>query len=414
MSSNIISQKELMERMVNEQEWVKTPWKFTTLMSELSLLQQRVILMVSEVLQKHIKMFYDLHLDHSNQAPKALFSDYTLQNELPICRIWLQDIGILPSNYDSARQTIEEINIQVEHPEFDEQGRETGRTLRTNVFSQFRFEETGDWYNYKSKNGISDSRKRRNAYLDVKINPDVALWAFDMSKGYVTHLKKIAIYSSKRSTPRIYLLLKRDLPKNVNQIDIRKTMFEIKDYAGIKYDAYPKFSKFRKKILDEVQEDLDRMAALDPQITDITFTYEPIYLGHRHKGDPDAILFHVKRTVLGVAYSVVVDHAKIPKENIQPDIFESPQEPGLEPNEVNVASDNVWEQLKDELNLCGADVWFGNYDKASHTVVYVFDRQQPTLGERLKSGGSDAPKFEAIVRQHFGQGVNIVLNRQGK
>lgn len=306
--------------MVEQRSWVKTPFQYTTLGAGLSLIQQQALLMVSEHLQTYIKRFFELKLDRAKDAPKSLFTEHVLREGIPPFRIWLQDLGVLPSNYDTARKAIDEINLQVEHQEMDADGRPTGRTIRTNVFSQFGFESSGDYYHYRDREGGEQAVERMNPYIDVKINPDVAMWAFDMSKGYVNHLKLIALYSTKRPTPRIYMLLMRAMTKNDHYKDLRIPLGELKEYLGIVpykdkrgnlVTPYPMFSNFRQKVLDAVRDDLDRMAAERPTPkTDITFTYEPVYPGHRRKGDPEAILFHIERTVLGDAYNIVVNHVK--------------------------------------------------------------------------------------------------------
>lgn len=324
-------QMAVMQQMVAQQSWVKTPWRYIAIArGDLSLVQQQALLMVSEHLQGYIKRFFDLGLDKAQGKPKSLFSEYLIREGIPPFRIYLQDIGIAPSHYGEARKVIEEINMQVEHPAFDEDGHPTGETKRTNVFSQFGFEETDGYYHYTGKDGKAGFTQMQQPWIDVKINPDVAEWAFDMSQGYVNHLKMIALYSTKRSTPRVYLLLMRALKKNDQRTDLRVPLTELKDFLGIRpykdkktgetVTPYPMFSNFRQKVLDAVRDDLCRMAREVPPQTDITFDYEPVYPGRRKKGDPEAILFHIERTVLGTAYSVVVNHARLP---LEPDMFDS-------------------------------------------------------------------------------------------
>lgn len=206
-TTNITIQQ--MRELVAQESWVKTPYRYTQLGAGLSLVQQQALLMVSDFLQSYIKEFYNLHLDKSKKRPKALFSEHVLQNGIPPFKIWLADLGVQPNNYKVVREAIEEINLKVEHPELDADGNPTGRTLLTNVFSQFGFEETGEYYRFgeEDEDGKKQAVKMKNPYIDVKINPDVAEWAFDMSQGYVNHLKKIASYSTKRPTPRLYLML---------------------------------------------------------------------------------------------------------------------------------------------------------------------------------------------------------------
>ena len=322
-----------MRELVAQESWVKTPYRYTQLGAGLSLVQQQALLMVSGFLQSYIKDFYNLHLDKSRKRPKALFSEHVLSQGIPPFKIWLADLGVQPNNYKSVREAIEEINLKVEHPELDKDGNPTGRTLLTNVFSQFGFEETGEYYHFgeEDEDGKKQAVKMKNPYIDVKINPDVAEWAFDMSQGYVNHLKKIASYSTKRPTPRLYLMLMNRTKKGEREVTILLT--ELKEYLGIvPYKdektgevvvPYPKFANFRQKVLEAVRLDLDRMSKTDPPTTDITFEYEPVYPGSRKKGDPEAIRFFVRRTVLGDAYNVVVNHkpSELVRKPIQQDMF---------------------------------------------------------------------------------------------
>lgn len=342
---------EQMRELVAQEKWVKTPYRYTQLGAGLSLIQQQALLMVSHYLQSYIKDFYNLHLDRSKRRPKALFSEHVLKNGIPPMKIYLADLGVLPSNYGAARQAIEQINLMVEHPELDDSGNETGRTLLTNVFSQFGFEETGEYYNFgeKDADGKRQSVRMKQPWIDVKINPDVAEWAFDMSQGYVNHLELIASYSTKRPTPRLYLMLMNRTKKGEKEVTILLT--DLKEYLGIMpykdertgemIVPYPKFANFRQKVLDAVQADLDRMAKENH--TDITFTYELIYPGTRRKGDPEAILFHVTRTVLGDAYNVVVNH--------------KPSELIRKPVQQELFADEVKPQVQDFVAGEGSDLW---------------------------------------------------------
>ena len=56
-------QMALAQQMVSQRAWVRTPWKYTTLGTGLSLVQQQALLMVSEHLQGYIHKFFDLKLD---------------------------------------------------------------------------------------------------------------------------------------------------------------------------------------------------------------------------------------------------------------------------------------------------------------------------------------------------------------
>jgi len=409
-----------MRELVAGESWVKTPYKYTQLGAGLSLIQQQALLMVSGHLQSYIKDFYNLHLDRSKKRPKALFSEHVLKNGIPPFKIWLADLGVQPNNYKEARRAIDEINLQVEHPELDDNGNPTGRTLLTNVFSQFGFEETGEYYHF-GEEGEKQAVAMKQPYIDVKINPDVAEWAFDMSQGYVNHLKLIASYSSKRPTPRLYLMLMNRTKKGEKEVTIPLT--ELKEYLGIvpykdektgeMVTPYPKFANFRQKVIEAVKNDLDRMAELEPPKTDITFTYDLIYPGTRKKGDPEAIRFFVSRTILGDAYNVVVNH--------------KPSELLKQPTQTEIFTDEylqTWKQCVEEL--CGMqgiepdiqqrfrDITFRSFNKDSCTLLL---RVANMLIYQWLESDNISKYFFSALKKHFGKHTKLqyeVLNMDKK
>ena len=409
-TTNITIQQ--MRELVAQESWVKTPYRYTELGAGLSLIQQQAMLMVSGHLQTYIKDFYNLHLDRSKNRPKALFSEHVLKNGIPPFKIWLADLGVQPNNYNAAREAIEEINLQVEHPELDENGHETGRTLLTNVFSQFGFEETGEYYHFGEENedGEKKAVKMKNPYIDVKINPDVALWAFDMSQGYVNHLKMIASYSSKRSTTRLYLMLMNRTKKGEKEVTI--PLMELKTYLGIvpykdektgeMVVPYPKFANFKQKVLEAVKQDLERMAALDPPKTDITFTYEPVYPGTRKKGDPEAIKFFVERTVLGDAYNVVVNHkpSELIKKPVQQEMFSDEYEQ-IWANCLDDICENVKdEQIREKFRL----IHFESFTKADGLLML----QIPDVAYHQWLESDKVLKFfYSFLSKHFGKDIKL-------
>lgn len=391
-----------MRELVEQRSWVKTPWKYTKMGAGLSLIQQQALLMVSEHLQTYIKNFYELKLDKAKDTPKSLFTEHVLKNGIPPFKIWLQDLGVRPENYKEARRAIDEINLQVEHPEFDANGHETGRTLLTNVFSQFGFDTTGDYYRFEDDEGKMKAVARQNPYIDVKINPDVAMWAFDMQQGYVNHLKLIALYSSKRPTPRIYLLLMRALKKDDETTTLRIPLGELKEYLGIvpymdpkkkeMVTPYPMFSNFKQKVLDAVRDDLLRMSKEDPPTTDIVFDYEPVYPGTRKKGDPEAIKFYIRRTKLGEAYNVVVNHKPLPK---QADMFvqDEAQLPYREAF-VQVIADITAKVQQEEIRRAFSSIVFENYDDKTNTLLLQ-------LPERKMYDWIEGDKIKPYFVQHL-------------
>lgn len=387
----------LMQQMVAQRSWVKTPWNYTKLSGGLSLIQQQALLMVSEHLQGYIRKFYELKLDKARNTPKSLFTEHVLREGIPPFRIYLQDLGIEPSNYGAARKAIDEINLQVEYTVTDEQGQPTDKTELANVFTTFGFEKTGDYYHYTNKEGKADYTKMQQPYIDVKINPDVAIWAFNMQDGYVNHLKMIAMYSTKRSTPRIYLMLMKRMRKEQTAADIRIPFGELKEYLGIAPNAYPMFRSFKQKVLDAVQQDLQRMAREVPPQTDITFTYEPCYPGRRKMGDPEAILFHVERTSLGMAYGIVVSKARLP---IEPDMFATdPQQQPYRDAFGRMMAELLAVAKTEQTREVFQSLRFEHYDEARHTVlVQLTDKRHYDFLE----SAAVQPHYLAALRRHFG------------
>jgi len=296
-----------------QEVWIKTPFSYIKLGPKLTLFQQDTMLMVSDHLQQYVKNFFDLNLNSTEAKPRALFTKYLLEHGIPPFRINLADMDIDPANYKVVRKAIEEMNLLVEHQEFDENGKPTGHTIFSPVFTKFRVPRTGDYYRKRDEQGeIIVESARHSGYIEVEINKDVAQYAFDMSQGYANHPKLIARYATKRSTPRLYFKL-QELMGRERHTRVRLTVQEIKNFLGFetfKDDAtgewvvpYQKFAHFKTKVLDAVKDDLDQMAR--DNHTDITFSYEPVYLNGRRRGDPDFIEFTIMSTDLGIGYSLL-------------------------------------------------------------------------------------------------------------
>lgn len=306
------NKQQLME-CARQEVWIKTPFSYIKLGPKLTLFQQDTMLMVSDHLQQYVKNFFDLNLNSTEAKPRALFTKYLLEHGIPPFRINLADMDIDPANYKVVRKAIEEMNLLVEHQELDENGKPTGHTIFSPVFTKFRIPRTGDYYRKRDEQGeIIVESARHSGYIEVEINKDVAQYAFDMSQGYANHPKLIARYATKRSTPRLYFKL-QELMGRERHTRVRLTVQEIKNFLGFetfKDDAtgewvvpYQKFAHFKTKVLDAVKDDLDQMAR--DNHTDITFTYEPVYLNGRRRGDPDFIEFTIMSTDLGIGYSLL-------------------------------------------------------------------------------------------------------------
>ena len=375
--------------MMDELMLIKTPNSYIKLGATRTLLQQDSLLMVSVHLQEYVKTFFELGLHHSGAPVRPLFTKYVLEHGIPPFKIYLADMGIKAQNYQTVREAIAEMNVVVEHAELDDQGRKTGGTIFSPVFKQFRVPE-------------------HYGYIEVEINNNVAQYAFDMAQGYISHPKMIARYATKRSTPPLYFKLLME-HRNVVRLSVPEVKKAIgmepfrDDKTGEWVVPYAKFAHFKKKVLDAVKRDLDQM--VQDGHADLTFTYEPIYLGDRRRGDPDYIEFLVKReggsapqAVEGNLFASVTDNT----------VADGPQM--LTKEQAQEAWQRCYADFKAQLGLSGADVWFDSYDNG--TVTFKFDKMMPDLKERLTTG-NDSDVFTTIVRQHFGEQCVIELKKSG-
>jgi hypothetical protein len=288
-----------------------------------------------------------------------------------------------------VREAIAEMNVVVEHAELDDEGRKTGGTIFSPVFKQFRVPE-------------------HYGYIEVEINNNVAQYAFDMAQGYISHPKLIARYATKRSTPPLYFKLLME-HRNVVRLSVPEVKKAIgmepfrDDKTGEWVVPYAKFAHFKTKVLDAVKRDLDQMVA--DGHADITFTYTPVYLGDRRRGDPDYIEFVVKRVggsapqpVEGDLFAAVPD--SVPSDSVARMTKEQAQE----------AWQRCYVDFKAQLGLSGADVWFMDYQDG--VVTFNYDHNEPELADRLTSG-ADSDVFTSIVKCHFGQEVSISFRKSG-
>ena len=285
--------------------WINTPWIYTNYGAEFSLLQQDIMLKVSEHLQGYLKVFFDEKRNESTERPKSLFSKYLLENGIPTIRIPLSELNIGKEHYAEIEkfeknekgeivskggqiEAIRTLGVRVKYKE-----KETGKE-RVKLINVFRSVDIP----------VGEGGIRKEGFIELNINHDVAAIAFDMSDGYTPHIKQIAQYSTKRTAPRIYLFLIREY--SLGHMKVKKTLMELKEYLGMVVKdeednilevKYPQWPKFKQRVLDPSQEDVDRMASRNE--SEITFTYKPIYRGSKVRGNPDFVEFTIERSALG-------------------------------------------------------------------------------------------------------------------
>lgn len=274
------------------QKWINTPFAFTRLSKNLSLLQQSVLVKVSEQLQPFIKEFFGSDLAKSRKVPKALFSEAVKNSGVTQIYISYAELGVPENNFFAVKQAMKEVlDVKVEGPKKNEDG-----TWGMHMYNVFLSGET--------------SIKNTGVVFGLNpqvIDPDKHLYvldyAFNMTEGYVSHPDNIALIGEVARMPMIYYILRDASGNNWKERKIRLTVSKIKKYLGmlefsgteLVKEAYPKFSQFKKNVLDNSIADINRLKQIGQ--LDVCVSYEPIYNGKRKIGNPAFIEFYVYDTL---------------------------------------------------------------------------------------------------------------------
>lgn len=274
------------------QKWINTPFAFTRLSKNLSLLQQAVLVKVSEQLQPFIKEFFGSDLAKSRKVPKSLFSEAVKNSGVTQIYISYAELGVPENNFFAVKQAMKEVlDVKVEGPKKNEDG-----SMGMHMYNVFLSGET--------------SIKNTGVVFGLNpqvIDPDKHLYvldyAFNMVEGYVSHPDNIALIGEVARMPMIYYILRDASGNNWKERSIQLTVGKIKRYLGmmefsgaeIVKEAYPKFSQFKKNVLDNSIADINRLKQLG-QI-DVCISYEPIYNGKRKVGNPAYIEFTIYDTI---------------------------------------------------------------------------------------------------------------------
>ena len=274
------------------QKWINTPFAFTRLSKNLSLLQQAVLVKVSEQLQPFIKEFFGSDLAKSRKVPKSLFSEAVKNSGVTQIYISYAELGVPENNFFAVKQAMKEVlDVKVEGPKKNEDS-----SMGMHMYNVFLSGET--------------SIKNTGVVFGLNpqvIDPDKHLYvldyAFNMVEGYVSHPDNIALIGEVARMPMIYYILRDASGNNWKERSIQLTVSKIKKYLGmmefsgaeIVKEAYPKFSQFKKNVLDNSIADINRLKQLG-QI-DVCISYEPIYNGKRKVGNPAYIEFSIYDTI---------------------------------------------------------------------------------------------------------------------
>ena len=341
------------------QKWINTPFAFTRLSKNLSLLQQAVLVKVSEQLQPFIKEFFGSDLAKSRKVPKSLFSEAVKNSGVTQIYISYAELGVPENNFFAVKQAMKEVlDVKVEGPKKNEDG-----SMGMHMYNVFLSGET--------------SIKNTGVVFGLNpqvIDPDKHLYvldyAFNMVEGYVSHPDNIALIGEVARMPMIYYILRDASGNNWKERSIQLTVSKIKKYLGmmefsgaeIVKEAYPKFSQFKKNVLDNSIADINRLKQLG-QI-DVCISYEPIYNGKRKVGNPAYIEFTIYDTIEQMQQAL----AKKQQAQEPASLFDAEVKPG----------EKEWKQLVAMLDGdIGAElrnVAFVSYD--GKTVLLKASREQ--------------------------------------
>ena len=343
------------------QKWINTPFAFTRLSRNLSLLQQAVLVKVSEQLQPFIKEFFGSDLAKSKKVPKALFSEAVKNSGVTQIYISYAELGVPENNFFAVKQAMKEVlDVKVEGPKKNEDG-----SMGMHMYNVFLSGETSI-----KNTGVVFGLNPQVIDLDKHLY--VLDYAFNMTEGYVSHPDNIALIGEVARMPMIYYILRDASGNNWKERTIRLTVSKIKKYLGmlefsgaeLVKEAYPKFSQFKKNVLDNSIADINRLKQ-SGQI-DVCISYEPIYNGKRKVGNPAFIEFTVYNTI----EQMQQDLAKKQQAQMSVSLFAEAEE--IKPGEKE------WQQLvtmlHGEIGEKLQKVEFVSYD--GKTVLIKTSREQ--------------------------------------
>lgn len=278
------------------QQYISTPFAYTKFSKNLSLLQQRVLLKVSEHLQSYVRHFFGSSLRKDPKVPRPLFSEAEKNNGMPEFVMSYAELGVEMANYNVARAAVQEVlNLTVDAPSVDGDGKASIKAF--NIFSHANISFEG------------------GSCVSFRLNPEVVDNVFDMSQGYVRHPADIARIGQIERMPMMYYYLYKRSEHWKNRV-VCLTVLEIKRYLGMlgkisegtdersgrplkdgreKKEAYPKFSQFKKNVLESSINDINRLRK--EGLLDVCVSYEPVYNGKRKVGNPEYIKFTIYNTI---------------------------------------------------------------------------------------------------------------------
>lgn len=293
------------------QQYINTPFAYTKFSKNLTLLQQSMLVKVSEYLQDKVKQYFGSDLSKSRDIPRPLFSEAEKNSGIQPITVSYAELGVSINNYNTAHEAVKDVlALTVDAPGKDKDGNPA--IVKYNIFTEGNMSSD-------MSNGVVFS-----------LNPKVVDYVFDMSQGYVRHPADIARIGQVERMPMMYYYLFKKSERWKDRI-VHLTVKEIKEYLGMYKvvteadvalavkkeaeeekknkqkksrgrpmttlkvgdikEAYPKFSKFDSLVLAKSIDDINRLK--QEGLLDICVSYESIYNGKRKVGNPAFIKFQI-------------------------------------------------------------------------------------------------------------------------
>lgn len=406
-----------------DSKWINTPFAYARLAKELTLLQQQVLLKVSDLLQDYIGKFFASKRNLLPDDPNSLFSPEMLE-ELPELTLRLDDFGLDKSRYGeihSAAKVISDIKIKAPNIE---NGKVNGYKLFP-VFSEITVP--------KADETLEDDAKYnyRIGVMYAHINSRVAAYAFNMRLGYINHPAQIAADAEQVYSPRLYFTIKHYLLKGKKSVQIPydklreelgvivhemnedgEYILDDKGKPKVK-ELYPQYSRFKAHVLEKAKADIDSMGKRN--LIDITFSYQENYRsGAVQRGNPESITFFVEQTELGKYHranpKTRAEMASEGRKRGRPKKQEVDNQPGLfdeiDDLPVVIPNDRVgeWKQLVIDYGdgpsaqLLHNAEYLGTIDGSF--ALQMPDRQQY---EQLSAAAVDDARLKQLLQQAVGR-----------
>lgn len=377
------------------QQYISTPFAYTKFSKNLSLLQQSVLTKVSEHLQSYVRHFFGSELRKDPKVPRPLFSEAEKHNGMPEFIMSYAELGVDIANYNVARAAVQEVlNLTVDAPSEDEDGKASVKAF--NIFTHANI-------SFEGGTGVS-----------FRLNPEVVDYVFDMSQGYVRHPADIARIGQIERMPMMYYYLHKKSEHWKYRV-VNLKVLEIKTYLGMlgkitegtdersgrplkdgkeKKEAYPKFSQFKKNVIETSINDINRLRK--DGMLDVCVSYEPIYNGKRKVGNPAYIEFTIYDTIEQMQQSL----AKKQKA----------QEPASLFDEEVKSGEKEWQQflclIDKEIAADFQKARFLSYD-GMYLILGVTNRDVPAMIEKHFDKKDVLNHVEKCLAKTFGKTITL-------